>query len=57
MVREAMMSYRRRKKVLGTTHRGRTKITSQNEINYLEANKKPYTRITKQGRRVRRNVR
>lgn len=45
------------KKVLGTIRRGRTKITSPKEIRYLEAHHLPYTRITKSGKRVRRNVR
>lgn len=47
----------RGKRVLGTTRRGQTKITSQKEINFLEAKKLPYTRITKSGKKVRRNVR
>ncbi len=45
------------KRVLGTTHRGRTKITSEKEIRFLEEKKLPYTRITKSGKRVRRNSR
>lgn len=47
----------RRRRILGTTHRGRTKITSQKEINLLEARHLPYTRITKSGKKVRRNTR
>lgn len=46
-----------KRKVLGTTRRGRTKITSMKEIRYLEWKKIPYTRITKKGKKVRRNVR
>jgi len=47
----------RRRRILGTTRRGRTKIYSQKQINFLEQKKIPYTRITKKGKRVRRNVR
>lgn len=42
--------------VYGTTHRGRTKIRSMKQIRLLEAKKLPYTRITKKGKKVRRNV-
>lgn len=45
------------KKILGTIRRGRTKIRSAKEIRFLEARKLPYTRITKSGKKVRRNVR
>lgn len=44
------------KKVLGTRNRGRTAIYSQRQINWLERNRVPYTRVTKKGKRVRRNV-
>lgn len=46
----------RKKRILGTIRRGRTKITSPKEIRFLEAKKLPYTRFTKSGRKVRRNV-
>lgn len=44
-------------RMLGTTRRGRVKIRSPKQIRYLEVKKIPYTRITKHGRKVRRNVR
>lgn len=47
----------KRGRVLGTTRRGRVKIRSAKQIRFLEVHKLPYTRITKGGRRVRRNVR
>lgn len=43
--------------VYGTTRRGKHKIRSMREIRFLEAKKLPYTRITKSGKKVRRNVR
>lgn len=48
---------KRRRKVLGTIRRGKVKIYSPKEIRYLEWKKIPYTRITKKGKKVRRNVR
>ena len=46
-----------RRRLRGTTRRGRVKIYSKKQIRFLESKKLPYTRITKSGRRVRRNVR
>ncbi len=54
--RRSVSKTSKRKRVLGTTRRGRTKITSPKEIRYLEAQKLPYTRITKRGKKVRRNA-
>lgn len=48
---------RKKGRILGTTHRGRVKIRSPKQIRFLERNKLPYTRITKRGKKVRRNVR
>ncbi len=47
------------KKVLGTTHHGKTKVTSKDEIGWLEKNKKPYTRYVygPKGKRVVKKVR
>jgi len=46
-----------RRRIFGTIRRGRTKITSQRQIRFLEARKLPYTYITESGRRIRRNIR
>lgn len=45
------------KPILGTLRRGKVKIRSPKQIRYLEVHKIPYTRITKKGKKVRRNVR
>ena len=47
----------RKRRVLGTIKRGTVKITSPKQIRYLEWEKLPYTRFTKKGKKVRRNVR
>jgi len=44
-------------RILGTTRRGKVKIRSKKQIRFLEAHHLPYTRITKSGKKVRRNVR